>query len=140
MKAGAPPQSLREEVAAIYRSRWWVKVLLETEHDRLGLILRAVLAKPTNDAPWLGPSAIVDDKGMVLSNWVDEHNHCHFAAGVCTIEDLVGNLRRLCDSLQFSQAEADELFAKVRGWIKVDARPWTEQPEDRIPVEYRRTQ
>ena len=133
----SPPPELREEIAADFRQRWWVRCLLETEHDRLGLILRAVMGLPTDDAPWLGPSAIVDAHGMILSNWVDEHNHMHFAAGVCTVDDLVGNLRRLVDALQLSRDEADALFAQVRAWIKVDARPHTEQPEDRIPIEFR---
>lgn len=132
------PPALRKEVADLVLERWWVRALLATEKDRLGLVLRAVFALPTNSAPWLGPSAIVDDKGMVLSNWVDEHNHRHFAAGVCTLEDLIGNLRRLCDTLGFTQMEAEMLFAKVRQWITIDCRPASEQPEDRIPIEYRR--
>ena len=132
------PERLREEVAAIYREQWWVKCLLATENDKLGLILRAVMGMPTNDPPWLGPSAIIDQQGMVLSNWVDESNHMHFASGVCTIDELVQNLRGLVDHLQLSFDEATRLFTQVRGWIKSDARPETEQAEDRIPIEYRR--
>lgn len=136
-KASPIPPQLRKEVADIYLSRWWVKVLLATEQDKLGLVLRAAMAFPSESPPWLGPSAIIDDKGMVLSNWVDEHNHMHFAAAVCTIDELVGNARRLCDALKLNRAEAEALFAKLREWIKNDARPTTEQPEDRIPIEYR---
>jgi hypothetical protein len=131
------PEHLRVEVAEMLRSNWRVKALLATEDGRLGVILRAVLACPTNDPPWLGPSAIVDRAGIVLSNWVDEHNHRHFAAAVCTLEDLVNNCRSLCEALSFTDAEANALFFALRAWIKVDARPATEQPEDRIPLEYR---
>lgn len=130
----------REEVAAIYRSQWWVQCLLATEEDQLGLILRAVMGIPTNNPPWLGPSAIIDDKGIVLSNYVDAGNKMHFAAAICHIEDLVNNLRGLVDMLALSNVQAHALFAQVKGWIKTDARPHTEQPEDRIPLEYRTIQ
>lgn len=129
----------RADVAAFVGSRWWARCLLSTEHDQLGLILRAVMAKPTLSPPWLGPSAIIDDKGIVLSNYVDAANHRHFAAAVCHIDDLVANLRRLCDALGLSDVHAHALFSMVRAWIKTDARPDTEQPEDRVPIEYRTT-
>ena len=38
---------------------------------------------------------------------------------------------------QLKDVEAHALFSQVRAWIKTDARPETEQPEDRIPIEYR---
>ena len=132
------PDKLRSDVAALVGSQWWVRCLLETEDDQLGLILRAAMAKPTNSPPWLGPSAIIDDKGVVLSNYVDAANRRHFAAAVCHIDDLVANLRRLCDALALSDDHAHALFAMVRQWIVSDARPDTEQPEDRIPIEYRK--
>ena len=132
------PPELRTEVADIYLQQWWAQVLLATEEDRLGLILRAVMAIPSADPPWLGPSAIIDDKGMVLSNWVDESNRMHFAAAVCTIKELVDNLRRVCDQCDLSAGDAEKLFDMVRRWIRVDARPNTEQPEDRVPLEYRK--
>lgn len=132
------PEHLRVEVADLVRSQWWVKCLLATEHDTLGLILRAAMAKPTNSPAWLGPSAIIDDKGYVLSNYVDAENHMHFASVICHVDDMVANLRRLVDSLQLSDIHAHALFAQVKAWIKTDARPETEQPEDRIPIEYRR--
>lgn len=131
------PDNLRVEVADLVLSRWWVQALLATEHDQLGLILRAVMGIPTNDPPWLGPSAIIDQKGIVLANYVDKDNRQHFAAVVCHIEDLVNNLRELCNTLQMKDVEAHALFSQVRAWIKTDARPETEQPEDRIPIEYR---
>ncbi len=133
----AIPDKLRSEVAGIYRSQWWARCLLSTEEDQLGLILRAVMGIPTNTPPWLGPSAIIDVKGIVLSNFVDTDNKMHFAAAVCHIDDLVSNLRRLCDSLALSDVHAHALFSQVRGWIKTDARPHTEQASDRIPIEYR---
>jgi hypothetical protein len=86
------PDKLRAEVAELVGSQWWVRALLLTEDDQLGLILRAVMAKPTLNPPWLGPSAIIDQNGVVL-----------------------------------------------RAWIATDARPETEQPEDRVPIEYRTT-
>lgn len=132
------PDKVRAEVAAFVASQWWARALLATERDQLGLILRAVLGKPTNAPPWLGPSAIIDTHGRVLSNFVDERNHSHFAVTVCHIDDLVANLRRLCDALSLSDVHAHALFAAVRAWIKSDARPETEQPEDRVPIEYRR--
>ena len=132
------PERLRIEVADLVRSQWWVRCLLVTENDQLGLILRAAMGIPTNDPPWLGPSAIIDDKGVVLSNYVDELNRFHLAAVVCHIDDLVANLRRLCDALQLSDLFAHALFGQVRTWIKSDARPETEQAEDRVPIEYRR--
>ena len=137
-RSGPVPPALRKEVAEIFRGQWWVRALLATEHDKLGLILRAAMAKPTEDPPWLGPSAIVDPNGMVLSNWVDEHNHMTFAVAVCTLEELVNHARDLCDQLRFTQLEAAALFATLRQWVTVDARPETEQPEDRVPLEYRK--
>ena len=134
------PARLRKDVADLFRSRWWVKCLLATEEDRLGLVLRAAMAKPTESPPWFGPSAIIDDKGWVLTNYVDEGNKMHFATVVCHIDDLVNNARDLADSLQLSDVHAHALFATLRAWIKTDARPETEQAEDRIPIEYRRTQ
>lgn len=129
------PEHLREEVAEIYRSLWWVKCLLATEQDRLGLILRAICALPTEKPPWLGPSAIIDEGGRVLSNWVDEHNHFHLAAVVCHIDDLLNNLRDLAAQLQLSHTETEALFAQVRCWIKSDARPIDGNAvEDRIPA------
>lgn len=132
------PAGLREQVAEMVRQQWWVRCLLATEADQLGLILRAAMGIPTLSPPWLGPSAIMDDKGIVLSNYVDEGNMMHFAAVVCHIHDLVANLRRLVDALQVPDVQAHALFAQVKAWIKSDARPETEQPEDRIPIEYRR--
>lgn len=134
------PDKLRVEVAEMVRSQWWVQALLMTEADQLGLILRAAMGVPTESPPWLGPSAIIDDKGIVLSNYVDTNNKMHFAAAVCHIDDLVRNLRALVDQLQVSDTHAHALFAQVKAWIKSDARPHTEQPEDRIPLEYRRIQ
>lgn len=131
------PAKLRGEVAALVAAQWWVRCLIETEHDQLGLILRAVMAKPTLNPPWLGPSAIIDEAGIVLSNYVDAANKHHFAAAVCHIDDLVTNLRRLCDALHLSGDHAHALFAMVRQWIVSDARPETEQAEDRVPIEYR---
>jgi hypothetical protein len=78
---------------------------------------------PTNNPPWLGPSAIIDQNGIVLSNYVDANNKRTFAAAVCHINDLVSNLRRLCDTLSLSDVHAHALFSQVRGWIKEDARP-----------------
>jgi hypothetical protein len=95
---------------------------------------------PTINPPWLGPSAIIDQNGIVLSNYVDASNHMHFAAVVCSVGDLVDNLRSLVDQLQISDVQAHALFAQVKAWIKTDARPETEQPEDRIPLEYRTVQ
>ena len=132
------PDHLREDVAALVRQQWWVQCLLAAEHDQLGLILRAVMGIPTLNPPWLGPSAIIDDQGIVLSNFVDTDNRMHFAAVVCHVDDLVGNLRRLVDALQLPDVQAHALFVQVKGWIKTDARPHTEQPEDRVPIEYRR--
>ncbi len=131
------PEKLREDVADMVRQTWWCQVLLATEHELLGLVLRAVMGIPTLNPPWLGPSAIIDDKGVVLSNFVDTDNRMHFAAVVCHIDDLVANLRRLCDALQLPDVQAHALFVQVKGWIKTDARPHTEQPEDRVPIEYR---
>jgi hypothetical protein len=119
-------------------SQWWAQCLLATEHDQLGLILRAAMGIPTTNPPWLGPSAIIDDKGVVLSNYVEEGNKRHFAAAVCHIDDLIANLRRLCDTLHLTDVHAHALFAQVKAWITSDARPDTEQPEDRVPIEYRR--
>lgn len=132
------PEKLRTEVAELVGSQWWARALLISEHDQLGLILRAVMGVPTNLPPWFGPSAIIDQNGIVLSNYVDARNKFHFAATVCHIDDLVNNLRRLCDTLAISDVEAHALFAQVRGWIKEDARPHTEQASDRVPIEYRR--
>jgi hypothetical protein len=134
------PDKLRVEVAELVRGRYWVQALLATEHDQLGLILRAAFAIPTNNPPWLGPSAIIDQNGIVLSNYVDGNNKRHFAAAVCHIDDLVSNLRRLCDTLGLSDVHAHALFSQVRGWIKEDARPSTEQAEDRVPIEWRTVQ
>ena len=131
------PPELRADVAAMYRSRWWVKALLITEHDKLGLILRAAFAKPTVHPPWLGPTAIVDRDGMVLSNWVDDKQRMTFAAAVCTLQELVDNCRELCNDLKFTQMEANMLFDHLRQWITIDARPKSEQAEDRVPLEYR---
>ena len=131
---------LRVEVADRVRSLWWARALLATENDPLGLILRAVMGVPTRDPPWLGPSAIIDQKGILLSNYVDSANKKHFAAVVCHVGDLVDNLRGLADSLALSDVHAHALFAQVKGWIKSDARPDTEQAEDRIPLEYRTIQ
>ncbi len=133
------PGKLRGDVADLVRSQWWVRCLLATEHDLLGMVLRAVMAVPTVNPPWFGPSAVIDNKGIVLTNYVDERNKMHFATAVCHIEDLVNNLRSLCDTLQISDVQAHALFNQVKGWIKIDARPETEQPEDRIPIEYRTT-
>lgn len=132
------PDKLRVEVADLVRSQWWVKCLLATETDQLGLILRAAMGVPTINPPWLGPSAIIDDKGWLLTNYVDGNNKMHFAATVCHVDDLVANLRRLVDSLDIQGVQAHALFTQVKAWIKTDARPETEQPEDRIPIEYRR--
>lgn len=132
------PDNLRVEVADLVRSQWWVRCLLASEDDQLGLILRAVMGMPTLSPPWLGPSAIIDDKGIVLSNYVDSNNKMHFAAVVCHVDDLVDNLRALVDMLQISDVQAHALFAQVKAWIKSDARPETEQAEDRVPIEYRR--
>lgn len=131
------PDKLRNEVAELVGSTWWCRALLITESDQLGLILRAVMAIPTDRPPWLGPSAIIDDKGIVLSNYVGEDNRPHVGVVVCHINDLVENLRRLCDSLGLSDVHAHALFSQVRGWITSDARPHTEQASDRIPIEYR---
>lgn len=136
----AIPDKLRIEVADMVRSQWWARALLATEDDHLGLILRAVMGMPTLSPPWLGPSAIIDDKGVVLSNYVDSSNKMHFAAVVCHVNDLVDNLRSLCDSLAISDIQAHALFHQVKGWIKSDARPATEQAEDRVPLEYRTIQ
>lgn len=130
--------NLRSEVADIYRQQWWVRCLLQTENDKLGLILRAAMGLPTNDPPWLGPSAIIDDKGMVLSNYVGTDNRPKVGESVCHINELVDNLRRLVEHLRLSDTEAYALFDKVKGWIKQDCRPNTEQAEDRVPIEYRR--
>lgn len=134
------PEKLRVEVADMVRQQWWVRCLLETEHDLLGLILRAAMGVPTNNSPWFGPSAIIDQNGIVLCNYVDASNKMHFAAVVCHVDDLVGNLRGLCDALQLADVQAHALFSQVKAWIKTDARPETEQPEDRVPIEYRTVQ
>jgi len=135
----AVPDRLREQVAELLRGQWWVRALLLTEADPvLGLVLRAATAKPTLSPPWFGPSAIIDDKGIVLTNTVDAQNKRHFATAICHIDDLVSNLRQLCDWLQLPDAHAHALFAMVRQWIVSDARPETEQAEDRVPIEYRR--
>lgn len=131
------PDKLRADVAALVGSQWWARCLLATEADQLGLILRAAMGLPTNSPPWLGPSAIIDEHGVVLSNYVDAGNRRHFAAAVCHIDDLVANLRRLCDALALTDVQAHALFGQVKAWITSDARPDTEQPEDRIPIEYR---
>lgn len=133
------PHKLRNEVAELVGSTWWARCLLTTETDQLGMILRAAMGLPTNNPPWFGPSAIIDQNGIVLTNYVDSSNKMHFATAICTIDDLVSNLRRLCDTLRLSDVHAHALFSQVRGWIKEDARPHTEQAEDRVPIEYRTT-
>jgi histidinol-phosphate/aromatic aminotransferase/cobyric acid decarboxylase-like protein len=46
----AIPERLRVEVADMVRSQWWVRCLLATEGDQLGLILRAVANYDLPDA------------------------------------------------------------------------------------------
>lgn len=132
-----PEKKLRSEVAELYRNQWWVRCLLASEHDQLGLILRAAMAIPSKEPPWLGPSAIIDQDGTVLANYVDERNKMKFAAIVGHIDDVLGNLRELANVLQLPTHEAEALFASVRAWIKSDARPDTEQAEDRVPADQR---
>lgn len=131
------PDKLRQDVADMVRSVWWVRCLLETENGRLGMILRAAMAKPTESPPWFGPSAIIDNDGWVLTNYVDDSNKQHFACVACHIDDLVNNLRDLAGLLRLADHEAEALFAAIRAWIKEDARPHTEQAQDRVPIEYR---
>lgn len=130
----------RVEIANLVGNQWWARCLLATENDQLGMILRSVMGMPTDLPPWFGPSAIIDQRGIVLTNYVDENNRAHVGVAVCHIDDLVNNLRRLCDTLDISDVHAHALFSQVRGWIKTDARPATEQAEDRVPIEYRTVQ
>jgi hypothetical protein len=109
-----------------------------TDSELLPLILRAVLACPLEDPPWFGPSAIIDDKGIVLTNYVDANHKFHLGVAICHIDDLVANLRRMCDAMNAEDAQAALLFRQVRDWIRSDARPTSEQAEDRVPIEYRR--
>lgn len=122
-----------------YANLWWVRCLLATESDKLGLVLRAAMAKPTLDPPWLGPSAIIDREGIVLSNYVDRLGQRKPIVGfpVCGIDELLDNCRRLADQLALTQAQTEALFDMIRQWIKSDARPTSEQAEDRIPAELR---
>ena len=137
------PEALRKEVAELLLTRWWVRALLATEEDRLGVILRTCLMKQlrelTPGVAVAGAAAILNDGpdgGIIRTNWWDGRR-MHFAAVICSLDDLLGNCRRLCDQLQFTQLEAEALFGALREWIK-DFRTTGETAEDRVPIEYRK--
>lgn len=138
--AGAKP-SITPEQREMLRASWQYRVLIAAEHaegenpqDPLFRILTAAIALPTDRPPWCGPSAIITESGLVVCNFVDAAGKQHGPTAMCHLDDLVSNLRRLCDEIHFGQREVDAVFAALRRWITHDNRPEAvAQKEARLP-------
>lgn len=127
---GVVKRILTSEERDRLRASWQYRLLIAAEdaekrngEDRLFRILTAALRLPTDRPPWLGPSAIVLEDGVVCSNFVSADGVSHGPTAVCTLDDLVGNLRNLLEEIHFSQAEAEAVFGALRVWITHDNRP-----------------
>lgn len=107
------------------RSGWRWRAVEATRGGttKLGTILLcAVLRQPPPRPPWFGPSCIITDTGLVVSNFVDRNNVQKGPTVVCPIQELIDNFRGLADHLRLEAADREEMFSELRKWVAVDAR------------------
>ena len=98
---------------------WKQKALAATKGTQFGAILHAA-TDTKKSAPKFTSKAIVTSDGYVQANFVDARGYAHHSAFVGAVSDLFRNTRGLADMLKLADADRDQLFAAVKGWITTD--------------------
>lgn len=116
--------------------KWRAITITRGNQSRLGAVLLATLGKHTENPPWFGPSAVIDDNGNVFSNFVDRHNSDAAPAFIGTVEEVVSNFNGLADAINATDQEREEMFAGLRQWISKDARAMRESADTLRPTSH----
>lgn len=103
----------------------WVYRAIEATHGnqtKLGCILLSVIGKPCKSPPWLGPSCVITEEGLVIANFVGRDNKMHEGRVICDVQDLIDNFRGLADHIDASDTDRVEMFDELRKWVSKDFR------------------
>lgn len=104
------------------RENWVFRAIEATQGTKLGAIFLAMIEKQRRTRPQFRGKATITSDGFVMCDFIDRHNVLHLGALVCTVEELVANLRGLAEHLRLNDDEAQAMFQKAREWIAVDYR------------------
>ena len=88
----------------------------------LGCILLAVIGHGRMKLPRLGLTAEISADDHIFSDLWTMEGKRYPKAHVCKRQEMVDAFRSLCDQLDFTDAEREELFCELRKWIAKDHR------------------
>lgn len=109
---------------------WQVRCIeaLKGNQSLPGCILIAALGKSTRAnglprQPSLSHQCAVSSEGIVVAKFWDKDGFYHGFRPICRIQEIIDAFRQLADNLKLTDGERDELFTKLRQWVKWDHRP-----------------
>lgn len=108
-----------------FRDTWKYRVVEATRGNQtaLGCIIIAILGKQPANPPRLGTKgATIRKDGFVYCTHQLKTGEIVPNGAVCSVRDLIDNLRGLADHLKLSDAERLELMSETRKWIVRDER------------------
>lgn len=102
---------------------WHKRVIGATRGNQtlLGCIIMAALGHmPPSRRRMFGRHAIITKNGDVVSDFIDKNGNPYSGQRVCSVQELRDNFRGLADHLKLSDADREDLFRVLRGWISRD--------------------
>lgn len=120
---------------------WKVRAIeaLKGNQSLPGCILLAALGKSQDmlgrwRTPSFGMNAVVSREGVLCAPYLNRDGVFTSLHGICKLQEAIDAFRRLADTLKLTTAEADEMFAELRKWIKTDLRPQKTDTFEPIPA------
>lgn len=113
------------EQQARERATWQYKAIAATRgnQSRLGCILIAMMGlSGDHGCPRIGTSAIITSDGYIMARFQTRDRVMHENAMICTVSDLIQNLRGLADHLKLNEKDREAMFAVARSWVQTDYR------------------
>jgi hypothetical protein len=101
---------------------WAYRAVFETRGTELGAFLLAVLRLGIDKVPRFSDSGFVLPNGQIRTIFTDRKGHS-FQHDDISADDLRRQLTGMAEKLKFTDAEVDDMYARVRTWITADLRP-----------------
>lgn len=116
---------------------WQVRLIRQTEGNRtfMGALLLGIFQLTPDQAahavpelclpplPAIGPTAAINEAGVVLINMVDKHDNPRWKVPIGTQPEVRQLFQRVADEGRLNQSEADALTGMLVKWIAVDNSP-----------------
>lgn len=106
------------------RATWQYRAIqrLRGNQTITGCILLSALGRVASNPPTMGLHAVIDENGVLHTDFVDKYRVVHEALPICEAAIMAEAFKRVADELQFTDAETIAMFTEVRRWVSKDLR------------------